>query len=753
MNDRFDRPTPVPDAPSFLRVALALIVFDLAWLLITALSAWSLLDNEQASIIVVLALQSVPIFVSGFVVFRLGRGQADVLAMQSELAQHSYDRFYAVTEVAGDVAYTAQVGPTGDVVFDWVTPSFEARLGFSLETLRAQGGWRSQVHVDDWPLVLQRIPALLTGQGAVSEYRVRAANGEWRWLRDRVNPLPARAGGREIAIVGAIVDITAQKESEAALVDSESKLRSLFDSTPFMMGIVESIGEDLVFVTANAATARYLNQTPEALKRQRITSFGIDPETVQLAAQQLAESRRSARPVRFEFQYPQGRNGQWWSVLIASILGTNYSLFVVEDITKRQQIEDALRISEQKFRSFMEQSFDGMVLVGEDGRVVEWNQALVKITGLTRKQAIGQNYLTLLLQLTPDDSKAVMAESLERMLMEALSTGQADFLNHVTEWPSQRAGDVQTRHVLQHAAFPIRTGARYRLGVIIRDITAHKHIEHLLHIQRDLGTALSATSDLRRGLNEILQAVFQIDGVTAGGVYLIDQSAGTMHLATQQGLPPDFVKRTSFYAADTPQAELVRGGRPVYTRYDDLLARLGLTRSAHDLRAIAVIPVTFNGQSIAALNAASHQLDDFPLWARDALESIAARLGSIIARIRAEEALADSQRNLQTLFDQIGDFIFVLDMQGNIVHVNATVCQRLGYAADELLGQSVVMVHPAEQREEALRVIQAMLTGAVQVCPIPLQTKTGSIIPTETRVSRGQWDKHEALFGVSRALE
>jgi len=171
------------------------------------------------------------------------------------------------------------------------------------------------------------------------------------------------------------------------------------------------------------------------------------------------------------------------------------------------------------------------------------------------------------------------------------------------------------------------------------------------------------------------------------------------------------------------------------------------------LRAIAVIPVMHHGQAIAALNIASHQMDDLSVETRDAIESIAARLGGIIARIRAEEALAASQRNLQTLFDQIGDFVFVLDLHGNIVHANATVCQRLGYAVDELLGQPVVMVHPADRREEALRVLQAMLAGEVQVCPVPLQTKTGQIIPTETRVSRGQWDKREALFGVSRALE
>jgi PAS domain S-box-containing protein len=128
-------------------------------------------------------------------------------------------------------------------------------------------------------------------------------------------------------------------------------------------------------------------------------------------------------------------------------------------------------------------------------------------------------------------------------------------------------------------------------------------------------------------------------------------------------------------------------------------------------------------------------------------------LGTIIARIRAEEALAASQHNLQTLFDQIGDFVFVLDLQGCIVHANAAVYLHLGYTADELLGQPVLFVHPPDRQAEAARVLEAMLAGQVQACPVPLQTKAGHLIPVETRVTRGQWNKQAALFGVSRLVE
>lgn len=478
MDDRRDPRDPSLNPPSFLRAALALVVFDLAWLLITALSAWSMLDNAETSVIVVLVLQSVPIIVGGMLVFRLGRGQADVLTMQRELAQRSYDRFYAVTEVAGDVTYTARVASDGDVVFEWVTPSFETRLGFSLEALRAQGGWRSQVHVDDWSLLLQRIPGLMAGQGAANDYRVRTATGGWRWLRDRVSPLPGQAPGREIAIVGTLIDITGQRSADADLRESEATLRSLVDSVPLMMGLIEVNGDDVRILSANAAATQYFGETPGGLTHQPISAFGIAADFIRLGIEQLIESRRTARPTRFEFQYSADHDGQWWAATVAPIVGTNRFIYMLDDVTKQRQREETLRLSEQKFRSFIEQSLDGMVLVGEDGRVIEWNLALERITGLPRKHAIGQLYLTLLLQLTPDDSKAVMAEDLERMLLDALNTGRADFLNHTTEWPAQYGGDpAAPRRLLQHAAFPIRAGSRYRLGIVIRDVTAFKPAE------------------------------------------------------------------------------------------------------------------------------------------------------------------------------------------------------------------------------------------------------------------------------------
>ena len=106
--------------------------------------------------------------------------------------------------------------------------------------------------------------------------------------------------------------------------------------------------------------------------------------------------------------------------------------------------------------------------------------------------------------------------------------------------------------------------------------------------------------------------------------------------------------------------------------------------------------------------------------------------------------------NYEVFFNSIDDFLFVLDEQGNILHVNKTVVDRLGYKEEELKGKSVLFVHPEDRREEAGRIVAEMLAGKVKFCPVPIISKSGVQIPVETKITHGFWDGKPALFGVTK---
>ncbi len=61
----------------------------------------------------------------------------------------------------------------------------------------------------------------------------------------------------------------------------------------------------------------------------------------------------------------------------------------------------------------------------------------------------------------------------------------------------------------------------------------------------------------------------------------------------------------------------------------------------------------------------------------------------ITERKREDVLLQRTRQNYETFFDTIDEFLYVLDEQGNIIHTNDTVKNRLGYTEEELIGKGV----------------------------------------------------------------
>lgn len=123
-----------------------------------------------------------------------------------------------------------------------------------------------------------------------------------------------------------------------------------------------------------------------------------------------------------------------------------------------------------------------------------------------------------------------------------------------------------------------------------------------------------------------------------------------------------------------------------------------------------------------------------------------------IQRDRLQTEVAQGRQNFERFFNTIEDLLFILDLNGTMLHVNETVIRKTGYAESELIGQSVLMLHPPERRSEALEIVVGMVAGTKEVCPVPLQTKDGVQFPVLTRVCKGVWNGKPALFGVTQDM-
>lgn len=120
--------------------------------------------------------------------------------------------------------------------------------------------------------------------------------------------------------------------------------------------------------------------------------------------------------------------------------------------------------------------------------------------------------------------------------------------------------------------------------------------------------------------------------------------------------------------------------------------------------------------------------------------------------LRTRQELLDREEKFRTFIDTIDFLIFILDFRGNILLVNKSVVDTLGYKPHELIGENILKVHPADRREEAEIIVEEMAQGKTDSCSVPLICKDGRQIPIETRVVQGKWGGQDVLFGITKKL-
>jgi PAS domain S-box-containing protein len=206
-------------------------------------------------------------------------------------------------------------------------------------------------------------------------------------------------------------------------------------------------------------------------------------------------------------------------------------------------------------------------------------------------------------------------------------------------------------------------GRRCALG-LFRDVTAQRHAVELLELQRDLGIALGAARRLDEALRLVLEAALRIEGFDCGGIYLVDPATGKVELKVHAGLSREFVEAASRYPPDSPEAAALAGGRPLYGSVSEnpYIQTEPLCREG--LRSTAVIPLLDEGRAIGSMNVGSRRCEEIPISSRHALETMAARLGGVIARIRSEEARRESERRYRLIAENVSDVIWTMELGG-----------------------------------------------------------------------------------------
>ncbi len=301
---------------------------------------------------------------------------------------------------------------------------------------------------------------------------------------------------------------------------------------------------------------------------------------------------------------------------------------------------------EALLKSLLETTNDVVWAASADGsEYLFLNEAVERVYGRPVSEFL-ENPNIWLEVVHPDDRERVYQDS-----QDLLEQGASEIEYRIV-WPN---GGVRWLNDRKYVDYDDESRPT-RIGGIATDITERIRADGVIRIQRDLGLALGAASGIEEGLRLCFEAALNVSGMDCGGIYTVDETSGALDLLYHQGLSEEFVRSASRYETDSDSARLVSAGKPVYTEHLALSVHLDEAERREHLRAIAIVPVKHEDRVIGSLNVASHSLDEVPVFARDALEAIAASIGSAISRLRTEEALhhslaevAHSQRSLLAL--------------------------------------------------------------------------------------------------------
>jgi two-component system phosphate regulon sensor histidine kinase PhoR len=268
----------------------------------------------------------------------------------------------------------------------------------------------------------------------------------------------------EPAILGIITDLTEKKRAEQELRRSEERFRSIVESA--VDGVILADAEGDVELWSPSAEAIFGYPESEIIGRP-ITQLMPDRY---VAAHQAAMERALATG---DFQstgnvlelHGRRKDGSQFPIRLAltswGLGGDRKFAAFVSDITERKHAENALRESEDRFRSIVESAAEAIIVADENLEVILWTPAAEKTFGYTRNQILGQPFSTLI----PQQYLLATDSGTERNSPRAIAGGGQE------TYEGQGMRRDGSRFPMDFSLTTWETGNQRYYGAIIRDVT------------------------------------------------------------------------------------------------------------------------------------------------------------------------------------------------------------------------------------------------------------------------------------------
>ena len=417
----------------------------------------------------------------------------------------------------------------------FMSPQYEAMLGYPAHAeMIDEKHWLRIIHPEDRERVLaEELRTDETGEPYRVEYRLIARDGHVVWVRDEAT-LVRDEDSRPLYWLGVQYDISEQKRTEEEFRRSEERFRATFEQAA--VGILQ-VGLDGGWLRFNDKFCDIVGYEREELGAASVFSL-ISPEDFDRDFERGVNMLAGELRDYTEEKLIVGKGGRrvWINLTVSLVHDESdeprYFIAVVEDIGKRKRAEEALIMSEERYRTVVEQAAENIFLVdAQSRRVLEANDALLHSLGYTDDELKGMS----LYDIVAHDPKSVDLNIWRTMEQGTAHLGERQYRRKdgsladvevnvsVVPYNSERAmcvvaHDVTERKQTEAMLEEIREAERNRIARELHDSTLQDIVYALQEIQvmqvvagDDGDPALEdAAEALRRSVEGLRGAIFEL---------------------------------------------------------------------------------------------------------------------------------------------------------------------------------------------------------------------------------------------------
>ena len=604
------------------------------------------------------------------------------------LIEKSYDAFILI-------------GP--DRLVRYVSPAMKDLYGWSPED-RAGRNSLELVHPEDKDRAMEFAETLLSKPGGTQTIQIRFRHKDGHYVTTDARGTNLLEDPDIHAVVINYRDVTEKVRAEETVRQKERYFRALIEKS---YDAILLIGADGKIAYGSPGMANMYGYRPEERVGQDSMDL-IHPEDREIARKtltRLTHHPRQSEIIRVRLRHKEGH------YLIVEIRATNLLgdpdvngvVVNFRDVTEKVKAEEALRQSEDKFRSLIENSHDVISISGKDRAMAYISPSVKRVLGYEPSERIGQGYAEI---MHPDDVERIKGEFGKLGAMPGATWTVRFRLRHKDG--SWRMAESTGTNLLEN---PAVRGIVYNLRDITEEVEAQTALENRERYFRSL-------------IDKLYDVLMVMD--KEGAITFISPS----------------VERVLGYAP-----EELRGVKTIELMHPDDAYRPGRVRAVQAAKTPGAVAsdrarLRHKDGSWRTVDYTGVSLVDDP-----AVQGVVTIFHDVTEKVEAEESLRKSEENFRNLIEKSPDAVLV-HRDGKIVYANLKLPLLLGYDdAEELIGKpSTFAVHPDDQKAIVQRIQTLSQGGKTSPIEIRLIRRDGAVLPVETASINIQFEGAPAVM-------